>query len=389
MKIRVTGTALAIALCMALPATASANPGAAAKPKGSESERLQKALNKLVNKVDGGPPGASIVLRHGRRQTFLTAGYADVESKARFRPGKQMRIASVSKAFSGAVALSLVESGDLDLDQSITTSVPTLPSAWSAVTLRQLLDHTSGLPNFTTDPGFQEFFGNNLHGTATKQELVDFVADQPLVFPAGTDYAYSNTDNIVIAMIAEAATGETYNELLDRLVKQPLGLRRTDLPSGFELPSPRINGYDTMPLEDLTECCSMSFVNASGGIYSTPRSLSLFVSGYGGGKLFGKRTRAEQFDWIRGGGSEPSGPGKNSAGLGIFRYQLNCGTMFGHTGNFPGYTQFIATNRNGRRSVVVSANRQLAPDAPGVDAPAAFKKLHRMFARAACTALRA
>ncbi len=377
-----------IAVCLALPATAIADVGGAAKPKAPE-QRLQKALNKLVNRVDGGPPGASIMLRHGKRQTFITAGYADVEARAPFRPRKYMRIASVSKAFSGAVALSLVDSGDLDLDESITSSVPTLPASWSTVTLRQVLDHTSGLPNYTTDPGFQEFFGNNLHGEATKQDLVDFVADQPLVFPAGSSYAYSNTDNIVIAMIAEAATGETYNELLDVLVFQPLGLKRTDLPSWFKVPYPRINGYDTMPLEDITECCSMSLINSAGGIYSTPRELASFASGYGGGKLFGKDTRSEQFKFVQGGGSEPPGPGKNSAGLGIFRYQLGCGTMFGHTGNFPGYTQFIATNRKGRKSVVVSANRQLAPDAPGVDAPAAFEQLHRLFARAACAALRA
>lgn len=61
---------------------------------------------------------------------------------------------------------------------------------------------------------------------------------------------------------------------------------------------------------------------------------------------------------------------------------------YGHTGNFPGYTQFVGTNRRGNKSVVVSVNRQLAPDTPGVDAPAAFEKLHRIFGRAACTALR-
>lgn len=362
-------------------------PSAAmAKPDGTK--RLQSALDRLVERVPGGPPGASIVIRKGGRQNFVTSGVANAKNGAAFTPDKHMRIASVSKAFSGAVSLSLVDAGELDLDESITARVPSLPPQWSTVTLRQLLNHTSGLPNYTTNPKFQKYFGNHLRGSINKQGLIDFIADKDLVFPAGSDYAYSNTDNIVIAMMAERASGFGYKRLLRRLVTKPLGMRQTALPPGFRIPRPQIHGYETNPFEDVTECCSMDFVSASGGIYSTPRQLRRFASGYGSGELFGNDVRAEQFRFVEGGGSEPPGPGENSAGLGIFRYQLDCGTVFGHTGNFPGYAQFIATTRNGNRSVVVSVNRQLAPDAPGVNAPEAFKSLRRVYRRAACTALR-
>jgi D-alanyl-D-alanine carboxypeptidase len=103
-----------------------------------------------------------------------------------------------------------------------------------------------------------------------------------------------------------------------------------------------------------------------------------------GGKLFDERTQAKQRRVVEGGSSEPPGPGKNSAGLALFRYQTRCGTVWGHTGNTPGYTQFMAASPNGSRSVTVSINSQLAPP---VGDPDAFKALRRAEGLAVCAAL--
>ena len=121
--------------------------------------------------------------------------------------------------------------------------------------------------------------------------------------------------------------------------------------------------------------------HASGGIISTPLEQNRFIRGYVGRTLFGADTQAEQFDFIAG-GSEPTGPGRNAAGLAIFRYATRCGTMFGHTGNTPGYTQFFAASRNGRRSVVVSINGQTTPTVQ----PDVFVELRRVFTLAVCAA---
>ena len=125
---------------------------------------------------------------------------------------------------------------------------------------------------------------------------------------------------------------------------------------------------------------------ASGGIVSTPADLNAFIRGYVSGKLFDERTRAKQRRVVEGGSSEPPGPGKNSAGLGIFRYETRCGTVWGHTGNTPGYTQFMAASPNGRRSVTVSINSQLTLTPPVGD-PDAFKALRRAEGLAVCAAL--
>ena len=127
----------------------------------------------------------------------------------------------------------------------------------------------------------------------------------------------------------------------------------------------------------------MSWVWASGGMQSTPTELGRFIRGYVSGRLFGRALRRQQRRWVDG-HSEPIGPGTNSAGLALFRYRVGCGTVYGHTGNFPGYTQFAAASSDGRRSATVSVNTQLAEDR---FSQPAFRAVRRGFARAACAAL--
>ena len=297
-----------------------------------------------------------------------------------------MRLASTSKAFSGAVALSLVRSGRLEVGDTIGELLPSLPAAWSAVTLSQALRHTSGLSNFTANSTYLDAFGRDLQRRFPPIELIGYVAGEPLQFRPGSDYAYSNTDNIVVALMAETVTGRSYERLLRTRVFRPLGLADTSLPRGSRLPRPYAHGYDIeppQPPEDISEAGSMSWVWASGGMQSTPADFNRFIRAYVSGRLFGRAVRRQQRRFVDG-SSEPPGPGTNSAGLGLFRYRTRCGTMYGHTGNFPGYTQFAAATSGGRRSATVSVNTQLSPDTGN---PAAWRALRRAFGRAACAAL--
>ena len=110
-----------------------------------------------------------------------------------------------------------------------------------------------------------------------------------------------------------------------------------------------------MPPQDVTTFLSPSGAWASGAIVSTPADLGAFIRADLGGRFFGKTQRRQQMQFVRG-SSSPAGPGINSAGLAIFRYQTRCGTVYGHTGNFPGYVQWAAATANGRRSVTTSLN---------------------------------
>ena len=178
--------------------------------------------------------------------------------------------------------------------------------------------------------------------------------------------------------MVEAATGKTYEDQLQEQVYRPLGLRKTSLPRGPNLRKPFIHGYHDPaqdPPEDVSEDIAAGWAWASGGIVSTPADLNDFIRGYVGGKLFDQRTQAKQRRVIEGGSSEPPGPGKNSAGLAIFRYETSCGTVWGHTGNFLRlHPVHAAASADGKRSATVSINAQHTPTE---GSPAVFKALRR------------
>ena len=248
--------------------------------------------------------------------------------------------------------------------------------------------HTSGLPDFSASPAFRDYIPQHLDARPSPRFLLGFVADEPLEFRPGSQYRYSNTDNFVVALMAEAATGRPYEQLLARRVYRPLGLRDTSLPAGRRMPAPYLHGYQPDPPgpdEDVSELISASYAWASGGVVSTPADLTRFVRGYAGARLFSRAVQRRQLRFTRG-SSEPPGPGTNSAGLGIFRYRTRCGTVYGHTGNTSGYTQFMAATPDGRRSVTVSISGQITHKSTGARADA-FRRLRRIERDAVCEAL--
>jgi len=184
----------------------------------------------------------------------------------------------------------------------------------------------------------------------------------------------------------EAATGRSYERALHREVAAPFGLFDTTLPSDAKLPRPFVHGYDrddTGVPEDDSEVVAAGWAWASGGVVSTPEEANEFVRRYVAGRETDSKTHAQQFQFVQGGSSEPPGPGTNSAGLAIFRYETRCGTVYGHTGEFFGYTQFISATADGKRSATVSINAQITPRLN----PVRFAELRELYELAVCAAL--
>ncbi len=363
-------------------------PAEAASSTTVADQALDRAISRLTG-MTGGPPGVAVVVQRGEQRGFHTAGLANVANHARWKASDHMRIASVAKAFSGAAALGLVDRSELSLSDSIRVYLPWLPAAWGDVTVAQAMQHTGGIPDYTDSSAFGEFFAKDLHAYIAPRALVEFVSGDPLDFKPGSAYRYSNTDNIVIGLIAAAVSGRTYSQVLRENVFGPLRMPRTSLPSGFRLPGPRVNGYEVSPSEppeDVTTLLSMSGAWASGGIQSTAADLNRFIRGYVGRSLFDRDTQSLQLRFVKG-HSEPPGPGVNSAGLGIFKYNTKCGVVYGHTGNLPGYTQFAAASLDGRRSVTVSVNARIVPEAKSAAVRAGFQALRRVDSLAVCAAL--
>lgn len=168
-----------VAVCVTALGQAPASTAAAPAPRDAD---LRDQLEQLVH-APGGPPGVIAVLRRDGRSEVVSAGVADLATGRRPSPDDHMRIASTAKAFSGAVALSLVDRHALRLDETLGERLPQLPSAWHQVTLRQLLNHTSGLPDFTESAEFLSILAADPHHHFDSRHLLDFVADRPLNFP--------------------------------------------------------------------------------------------------------------------------------------------------------------------------------------------------------------
>lgn len=375
----------ALFLVVAVPFVIRAAETASASTKCEPTScSLSQAVHRLVD-TPNGPPGIIVVVERGSESTTITAGVADLATKLMITSSQEMRLASVSKAYSGAAALSLVSSGRLSLSDTIGKWLPSLPRAWSKITLRQLLNHTSRIPDFSKQKSFADALVANLQNPPPPADLLTYVENLPLLPLQGSNYHYSNSDNIIVGLMVAAAAGTSYEDVLMSKVLVPLGLDHTTLPSDSTIPPPFVHGYDLVPgspPEDVSSLFAAGWTWAAGAVVATPADTSGFIRAYVSGRPFNKSTRQAQFQFVPG-NSEPPGPGINEAGLAVFRYSTPCGTVYGHTGNTAGYTQFAAASRDGSRSVTVSASAQITPTTNS----GLFGQLRKIDELAVCAAL--
>ena len=361
-----------------------------ALPPAAAQARTRDALDHRLDRIvdaRGGPPGLSVLIHRDGRDEFRARGVADVRTGRRPARDDHMRIASMAKAFSGAVALAEVTKGRLTLADTIAQRLPGLLPKAGPVTLAQALQHVGGLPEYIRSEAFVEELTRHPTAYVSPQRLVGFVKDDPLEFTPGSRYQYSDTDNLVVGLMAQAATGATYEELLASDVYAPLGLTQTSMPRTVAMPRPYLHGYDVQAgraPEDVSRVINPAGAWASGGIVSTPVEVGRFFRAYVAGRLFDAAARQAQMTF-RPGSSSPPGPGRNDAGLGVFRYTTRCGVVYGHTGSFPGYRLFAASNADGTRSVVFSVNAQIVPGSGTQTVAAAIRAAQET---AVCRALR-
>jgi D-alanyl-D-alanine carboxypeptidase len=355
---------LMVLVVTALAAVLVSSCGGGEEGKNEEEESQAPSQDEvqaaLEQAVAAGIPGIALEIQGREGSEFLTAGTASLENERLLTPEDSFRIASITKAFTAAVVMELVEEGALSLDDTVDQWVPGLLAEGDSITVRHLLGHTSGLADYTKDDEFIEAFvaGEEL----PPERIVSFVSSEPLAFEPGSTYEYSDTDNNVLGMIVEAVAGRSYEQELSSRVLDPMELRSTVLPNSPEMPDPHADGYEYDPEsegaeepENVTTALDPSAAGASGALISTPSDLSRFFGGLLGGELIGEGTLEQMKETLAGEGS-PSGPGTKRAGLGIFSYELPCGEVWGHTGQFPGYQAFGAATPDGSGALAMMAN---------------------------------
>ena len=330
---------------------------------GPGSAEVQAAIDRAV---EAGAPGIAVRIKSPDRDELLTAGVASLDPSRAISEGEHSRIASVTKSFTAAITMQLVEEGDLSLDDSVEALTPGLLAAGRRITIRDLLAHTSGVPDYVKSEAFGEQVSSG--ASLTPEGVLELVATEPLEFAPGTEYGYSDSDNIALGLIIEELTGRSYEDELDARIIDPLGLEQTTLATEpGVIPDPHFVGYQfdpeapAEPPEDVTDVpIDPNGAWASGALISTPDDVATFFEGLLAGRLVGLEQVEQMMETTPGGGSPP-GPGRNRAGLGIFGWEVSCGEVWGHTGSFPGFRTLGAASADGKSAIAVFVNATEVP----------------------------
>jgi D-alanyl-D-alanine carboxypeptidase len=322
----------------------------------SRSDEVQQRLDKFVG-ADRHPGALAAVRdRHGRTHDY-TAGVGDLRTGAKVPTNGGVRIGSASKMFTSVVVLQLVGEGKVKLDASIETYLPGLVRGKginaNEITVRQLLQHNSGLPDYT-DSMF-EVMGDLLtyqHVYLEPRQLID-LANAMNGRPAGGAWSYSNTNYLVAGLIAQRVTGRPLTELINTRIIQGIGLRDTYIPNAGEegIRGRHPHGYQRDPVtERLTDFTQMdpSWGWGAGEVIATPNDLNAFLRALLDGKLLKPAQLAQMRTTI------PTGTPGQGYGLGLFRTSLSCGRIaWGHGGDIPGYSTVDGATDDGLAATAV------------------------------------
>ena len=354
---RICGALLVAAAVTGLGVTGSTTPAEAGGPdRAHQPDAVQTELDALV--TDTGFPGALAVVRdeHGLRD--YTAGVGDLATGAPVPVDGEVRIASNTKTFTATVLLQLVGEGEVDLDAPVETYLPGLVRGAGGdgrqITVRQLLQHTSGLPDYD-DVLITDYLAVQ-HRFIEPHQLLDAALPRPALFAPGTGWSYSNTNYVLAGLIVQQVTGRPIGEEITTRVITPLGLRGTYWPGEGEqeLRGEHPHGYhrtsDEEPYTDVT-VQDPSFGWAAGQLVSTPRDLLEFFTALVDGRLLSPELLAQMETTVPAPESTPRG--LESYGLGLQTFTLSCGgTAWTHGGDIPGSETRSAVTTDGRGAVV-------------------------------------
>jgi D-alanyl-D-alanine carboxypeptidase len=309
----------------------------------------------LRSAVAQGAPGALARLDDDGTTYRIASGVADASTGRAAAADDRFRVGSVTKSFSAVVLLQLVDEHRLVLDEPVNRYLPKLLPD-DRITVRMLLNHRSGLYDYTND-----MFAKTVSGFEAVREkvfsyrgLIALSLKKPLTNEPGAAYAYSNTNFVVAGLLIEKLTGHSVRTEYENRIFKPLGLRDTFyVHPDTRIPGRFARGYLTPdtpggPLVDAT-AQTVSWAQSAGAIISSARDLDAFYGALLGGRLLSPARLAEMERFSRVDSS-------TAYGLGLRRRDLPCGvSVYGHTGVVQGYYTYAFTTKDGRRSLTAVA----------------------------------
>ncbi len=291
----------------------------------------------------------------------VASGMSDIEHSTPLKNSDRLLAGSIGKTFVAVVSLLLVEQGKLNLDEKISTWLGS--ESWFArlpngkdITLRMLLNHSSGIPDHVETSAFKKALLKSASRDVDYSELIGYVLNKKPLFAAGQGYSYADTNYILTGMIIEKVSGKTLYGLVDELILKPRKLRRTIPSNTLALPEVS-NGY----LEGKPVIVNGRFTLnpqwewAGGGFASTAEDLSRWAAMLYGGDVLTRKSLDEMFK------STTSGDGTHY-GLGVMMTSSNFGKAYGHDGSFPGYLSVMRYYPKFHLAVAVMVNSDETPE---------------------------
>jgi len=325
------------ALMALLPPSASSGQTVAAATPANHAAietQVQAAIDEALARPEA--VGLSVaVARGGVVIVERSAGLADIEHHVPADVDTLFRIGSLTKMFTAAAVMRLAEQGKLSLDDDILTRLPNAPTQARAVTIRQMLTHTSGIPNITSQPEFKRSAAREM----TADELMAIVQGAPFEFEPGERWKYSNTNYLLFGPMLEAVDGRSYAQFLQEELFGPLGLTHTRYDSNRDLIRNRAQGYDfdpgVGPFNDAL--IAMGNAGAGGGLLSTAGDLVRWSMALTSGRVVQPASYRQMVD-----SAVPTGIPGMSYGFGLAVFDQQGRTRISHFGAINGFTAVLS-----------------------------------------------
>lgn len=369
-----TRTLLAAGLVLGVVAGPAIPPALASAPAHAPAS-ARSANSALEDAIAGLPTAeatAALVRVGGTEGVWRgSSGVHDLETHRPADPAARFRAGSVTKVFTAAVALQLAAEGRLDLDRTARSYLPDLiPASYGGVTVRQLLNHTHGIPapDFPGDT-VEEWYANRFRIHDPK-DMVRSATSKKREFKPGERQHYLNIGYTIAGLLIERVTGDSYEHQVARRILEPLGLRDTCFPgTDPRITGPHNHGYQVMKLDDgttgLRDVSVWGTTDgwAAGDLISTTADLERFTKALFQGRVVrGPLLDQEMFTLPKVADFKTGAPAAYSVGLSM--KELGGREVWGKTGGRWGYNAAIASTRDGSRTLVYSVN---STDAKGQD----------------------
>ncbi|MEP6766055.1 MAG: serine hydrolase [Gemmatimonadaceae bacterium] len=337
-----------VAQFLTLALFVSVNAHAQTPPDNAQVKRLVDSLG-LSFVITHGAPAVSIAVMRGEQTLALGAwGLSDIENNVAATSHSVFRIGSITKQFTAAAVMRFVELKKIRVSDSVGTYLPTLPAAWRSVTVQQLLNHTSGIPDYThLGARWVKRWGEVM----PPDTIIALAANEPMDFAPGTSWRYDNSGYVVLGMLIEKLSGRKWATEVEERFFKPYGLTETRYCDTRSIIAERAHGYEQLQngLFVNADFIDMSQPYAAGALCSTVGDLARWNSVLGNGKAVSAASYTQM--------TTPQGAAADSNyGYGLTRSTFEKRTVIRHSGRVPGFISDNAWFPETQTSITVLTN---------------------------------